>query len=555
MTTYQIKGKNSVSLTQSDFKAAGGEGSVYVKGSTAYKVYTDPKKMIPAAKIGELARLTEKDIIKPEDVLLDSKGVAVGYTMTHVPDAYALCQTFTKSFRDRNMITPSNVLSLVQKLQAGVEHVHGHGILIVDLNEMNFLVGKKFDHVYFIDVDSYQTKSFPATALMDSVKDRHCANHFTEGTDWFSFGIVAFQMFVGVHPYKGRHATLKTMDERMRANVSVLHKDVSMPATCYPLSQIPSAYRQWFEAVFERGERIPPPTSAVAVLMVPQVKTLTGSNLFDVELFFSAHGEIVSYFEGYTLTTHNVYRNNVAVSLATGTERLVITPKLSRPIHARLDGGLLVLKDLSTNTLIPCQMGGEQIMMTDGRLYVKQGGNVQEVEWSETPTGIYATPRVVSRVLENATKLFDGVAFQSMLGSAYATVFPRAGASYEVRVKELDGYQVVDARYQGHVLIATATKGGSYDKFILRFDDQFAYDVRVAKDIVTYGVNFVVLDSGICLHMNDQDEIELFSARRGSAGLKVVKDSALGGDCRLFKNGTQAMFARGDKLYKFSMKP
>ena len=57
---------------------------------------------------------------------------------------------------------------------------------------------------------------------MDSVRDRHAAG-WNEGTDWFSFALVSFQMFVGIHPYKGKHPALKTLDERMAQNVSVLH--------------------------------------------------------------------------------------------------------------------------------------------------------------------------------------------------------------------------------------------------------------------------------------------------------------------------------------------
>ena len=57
MTKYYIQGGGQVELTRSDFKAQGGEGSIYVQGSTAYKVYTDPARMIAPAKVGELATL------------------------------------------------------------------------------------------------------------------------------------------------------------------------------------------------------------------------------------------------------------------------------------------------------------------------------------------------------------------------------------------------------------------------------------------------------------------------------------------------------------------
>src|SRR6478609_7422794 len=87
-----IQGKNQVDLVQKDFLTSGGEGSIYVKGGTAFKVYNDQKKMIPVGKIQELSCLTHPNIIKPEDVLIDSNNKPVGYTMRFVNDTYALCQ-------------------------------------------------------------------------------------------------------------------------------------------------------------------------------------------------------------------------------------------------------------------------------------------------------------------------------------------------------------------------------------------------------------------------------------------------------------------------------
>ena len=76
-----IKGKGEINLTQKDFIAAGGQGSVYGKGNTAFKIYAEPKHMLPINKIQELSVLKNRAIIKPEDVLLDEKNRIIGYTM------------------------------------------------------------------------------------------------------------------------------------------------------------------------------------------------------------------------------------------------------------------------------------------------------------------------------------------------------------------------------------------------------------------------------------------------------------------------------------------
>ncbi|HEU4796864.1 MAG TPA: hypothetical protein VFT02_14610, partial [Pyrinomonadaceae bacterium] len=174
---YFVQGEGHVQLGRTEFKAQGGEGAVYVKGQTAYKIYTDPSRCIAQAKIDELSQLAQPNIIRPVHLILDGSNRPVGYTMRAVGKANSLCQLFPKAFRQRNNITPDLALRLVRQLQTGVLHIHSRGILVVDLNEMNFLVSADFAELYFIDVDSYQTPSFPATALMETVRDRHATTH------------------------------------------------------------------------------------------------------------------------------------------------------------------------------------------------------------------------------------------------------------------------------------------------------------------------------------------------------------------------------------------
>src|ERR1051325_1462078 len=245
---YYIPSKGQLRLGKSECKAQGGEGAVYVKGSSAYKIYAATSRCITQAKMDELSALVQPNIIRPLELIIDNRNRPVGYSMRAVGKAHALCQLFPKAFRQRNNLTPELTLRLVRQLQTGVSHIHNHGILIVALKDINFLGSADFKELFFIDVDSYQTPSFPATVLMESVRDRH-SKTFSAGSDWFSFAIVSFQMLVGIHPYKGTYAAFQhlpdnatKLDARMRANISVLHRDVSVPAACLPFSVIPPNY-------------------------------------------------------------------------------------------------------------------------------------------------------------------------------------------------------------------------------------------------------------------------------------------------------------------------
>lgn len=553
MDVYQQGRK--VRLTQAEFKAQGGEGAVYVSGDTAYKVYADPAKMIPVAKINELSRLDLPGIVRPQDVLLDAGQTPIGYTMQSVPKSVVLCSVFPLVFRQRMGLTLDKMLHLVKTLQEGIAYVHAQGILIVDLNEMNFLVDPAFKQVYFIDVDSYQTPRFPATALMDSVRDRQAAGWST-GTDWFSFAVVSFQMFMGIHPYKGKHPRVKTLDERMEHNLSVFHPDVSLPSVCPPLSVIPAAYQDWFRAVLEQGERTAPPSSTGIAVSISPLPALShaGSSQFVITPWREFAGPVVSFTRGFTVTTEAVYSGEQRCA-DTKTGVIGLTPSSRSGVLASLENGQVTLFDLARQAVLPLSLTAEQVMASAGRIYAKQGGSLLEVSFVETKAQVWTGAKVVGTVLEQATQLFEGVALQNLLGAWYASVLPEAGFCYQVKLPELSGCQVLHAKFESGVLMVVTAQSGRFQKLIFRFSaDYSAYDVRVIKDIATYGINFVVLDSGLCLHLSGEGELEVFPAKRGASALKVFTDPALGGDCLLLQDGSTALFARGAALYRLAMK-
>ena len=545
-----------ITLTQNDFRASGGEGSVFIRNNTAYKIYTDPKKMIPLGKIQELAVLDQPQIIKPLDVLYDAKGAPVGYTMSALSDTYSLCQLFTKAFRDRNNITPDMVMALVHKLQNMVKHIHSKGILIVDLNEMNFLMDQVFLEIYGIDVDSYKTKSFPATAIMPSVEDPHAHRVWSEETDWYSFGIQACQMLVGIHPYKGRHPSIKTMEDRMKANVSIFNKDVQIPGTCQPLDSIPDSLREWMIKVFDKGQRIPPPDAFGAVMvMIPKISHISGSNSYVITQLFDLDGQVLYYLDDVMVTTKAVYVGSTKALPISNAVRIGFTPSMRHPIAARVESGKLRVFDVNKRKELEIDIDAQSLMSIDGRFYIKSGERVYELEVLEMPSGIIVRPKVAGNVLDQATQMFDGIAMQNLLGSMFVSIFATSGTNHQIKIPELNGYRIVDAKYASQVLMVVAEKAGKYDRFIFRFDHEFSsYDTRITSDVSVYGPNFIVLDNGMVLNMLDTDELELFTNKKGAASVKTIADPTIDSDCRLMKHGMTAMFAKDNKVFNFRMK-
>jgi len=555
----KILGGGQVSLSKRDFVGSGGEGSVYVRGSTAYKIYANPKKMIPEQKIEELSKIRNKNVIKPLNVLLDSRNKPVGYSMRFVKDASPICQLFTKAYKKRNGIGPDDVFGIVRDMQDGLEGIHSADVLVVDLNEMNLLL--KGSDVFWIDVDSYQTKSYPATAIMDSIRDWQ-AKSWTRETDWFSWGIVTFQLFTGIHPFKGKHPSVKKMADRMLQNLSVFNDDVKVPKMVPSFETIPEAYRRWYKAVFEDGRRVPPPKGLGLGVVFVAPRNISSTDRLKISEVFGLERNIFRYdrIDGFDLIAMD--GSVVCLTKDRGTPFSIQGDGCfghtsdQDPLYGRREGGEAYL--VNAKTLLPVGQRApcQSMMAYDGRFYIHYDENVIELMIRKVGNNTQVFPHPVANVMPMATQLFDGVAIQNMLGSWYASVFPGSQMCNQVRLKELDGYRIVDAKHDHRVMIVIGTKNGQYDKFVYRFERDYVNAILFWKDedVAYSGINFVTLDKGVCAHIDEVEDLVLFGATPTVDGVKRISDPMIGGDMRLFKRGNEVLFARGSQLFKLSMR-
>jgi hypothetical protein len=531
---------SAVRLNKRDYVGQGGEGAVYAHGDKAIKLYVDPRKMIPVAKIVELSEIADPRIVRPLDVVADKHGVPVGYTMAYIRDAVALCQTFPRAFREREGLDWKAVDHLVRELQQGVAAVHAAGVLIVDLNEMNFLVTPGFGEV----------------------RDRHMANSraFTELTDWFAFAIVSFQMWCGLHPYKGKHPQLKGFDARMKANVSVFDPSVRVPKAAYPVTMIPETWRAWYRAVFEDGVRAAPPTEGgVVVAVVPDTRVISGTDTLDITELEVFRGDVRGVWsvgqDLVAMTDAGVQVRGSVVPRTDKTIAVAFSPRRRIPVAVSRSGRSLRLYDCANRREVPFAFEPSDIAAHDGRVYMRGHDRVYELVLTDAGAQIIASSKLSCTVLPNATKLFPGVVFQDLLGSAHVSMFPASGTTMQAMVPELDSYQVLDARYDRGALMVVGAKGGRYDRLVLRFDDPHrAYDVRVVEDITPAGLNFVVLDTGVVVCLGEDERLEVFHRAQGKTKINYVEDPVLGGDMVLVRRSGQLAFYRGDRLYRSQMK-
>jgi len=552
-----VENVGKVSLTDRNYLAAGGEASVYVKDKTAYKIYHDASQMIPADKIEELGKIKAKNVLKPENVARNGS-TPVGYTMQYIKTTHPLCKLFTKAFKQKNGISPEDIVGLVKKMQDTVVDIHKAGCLVVDLNEMNFLVSQRFAIPYFIDVDSYQTPSYKATAIMESVRDRQVKNNkFTELSDWFSFAVVTFQLYVGIHPYKGKHPDYKGNEwlKRMDDGVSVFDSNVTLPRTCEDFSIIPEVHRRWFKDVFVKGVRSIPPEVGAVVAIVPTKSTITtGTADFDATLMLSYNEDIVGMYDfmgvKYAVTSKHVYKEEKPMPVDVAGIKLLLcaSPDMS-PIVCRPLNSDVMNFELANGKEVG-RVAARDAMCKNGVVYTVFGSNMVENYFDKLGDRIVHKQAVVANVSELATKVFDGVVFQDLLGKQHATIPYEKGKCVTIPISELNGYRIIDAKAEGNVCAVSAEKRGNYYRFVIVFDKLFrTYGVSRHDDISYEPVNFTVLPNGNCI-MTSGPDVMIFNGSKA----KTVANPPFDPNTKLFNVGGAVFFVNGGNVYSVKAK-
>lgn len=561
---YFIQGKGEVTLTDANYIAEGGEGKIYGKGSTIYKIYETTQKMIPIAKIQELKLLDKPNILIPMDIILNDKNTPIGFTMQWVQKTVPLCKLFSNDFRNKFNFTPQMTLELVEAIQRDMKFIHDQNCLIVDANEMNFLVDNKLQIPYFIDVNGYQTPHFPATALMPSIKDWH-SKIFSDLTDWFAFAVVACQLFVGIHPYRGNHPKYqrKDLEKRMQDNVSIFNKDVTVPSAARDFSYIPKAYQNWFFRLFEKGDRLPPPLIAGMLSITPvNIILIQNTDNFIIQLLREYENAIIDYWtvngNSVAILPNKIYLNKVGYDYTTPDVGVIFSPKTLVPIKVSIsDDDFLVMQNVKTDEAIQSNIKASEKMIVGNALFVRYDNHFFEVGVDEFGDRIVTFIRSTWNILPHSTKMFDGLVYQDVLGVPYLLIpYKHNVSSCSIQpIKELKGYKVIDAKQSHGVCVLIGFKNNKYDRIVLKFNKDYSqYAARIIEDVGAGSVNFVTLDNGIVVAITEDDSVEIFSNNIESNSVKIIKDPDINSKMKLYKDGVTVLFADNKKLYKIALK-
>ncbi len=185
-----------------------------------------------------------------------------------------------------------------------------------------------------------------------------------------------------------------------------------------------------------------------------------------------------------------------------------------------------------------------------GNLFIKTQDKVLNLDIIEAKNIIVGT-KIIANVLENSSKFFDGVLIQNVLGAFYCSIFTDNKTHHQIHIKELDKSRIIDAKYDSGVLMCITYSGSKYHRYVFRFDKEHKnYDTRV-QDNDNTGLNFVVLDNGVCICCNEENNLEIFSSKKDSANIIILYEKI---DMTLYKSGSNLLMVNGKKLFTAKMR-
>ncbi len=570
-TQVTLDGRGLVTLRPSDHVATGGQGSVYRIGDDIIKIYHDDGKMRKSGlpeKIKLLTALKHPYVVAPKGLVL-SGGDPVGYYM---PDAsgHALSLVFTNQFYQSPGFSAKQASTLVDRMREVFIFGHGKGAVLVDPNELNWHVvmnSKNGVEPRALDVDSWAIGRFPPEVIMPSIRDWH-QKTFDERSDWFSWGIVTFQVYTGIHPYKGTLDGFKRgdLEGRMRANASVFAPGVRLNQAVRDFSCIPGPLHSWYEATFQKGERITPPsafdtgvTTPAAARIMRVVTTGQTGKLVMEKIFDQVNDSAIRMFHSgvVLLASGKLFDLSSKRHIANATSRECEVVKVK-------DGWLIadwngktprfeyVNEHSLSKTELTLAISTNHLLSYENRMFA-----VTEKGLTELVIHMFAKPLLSAGqtwgVMMNSTKWFDGVGVQDAMGATYAVLPFGETSCAQTRVRELDLQQVINAKSGNRfVSFVTLAKDGKYRKIDLVFTADYSTYQPFIVEVDGPELNLAILPKGVAATIVEDGELTIFVPTNGVTN--VVKDTAVKTDMVLSNWGDKVMYIQNGAVWSLRMK-
>lgn len=481
---------------------------------------------------------------------------------------------FTNEFWTKEGFNLEMASGLVDRMRQAANFAHAAGAVMVDANELNWMstAGDR-PEPRVIDVDSWAIGKWPASVIMPSIRDWN-AKTFDTGTDWFSWAIVSFQIYTGLHPYKG---TLDGFDRgdlvgRMKARASVFSTGVRVNRAVRDFASIPFALRSWYEAVFQGLERDPPPSpydkaiSAAPAATVARMVVTPSAETLVYEKLFSGPGAAVRVFHCGIVYTN---RSSFYDLGKPAREPMSVTGKDTEIV--RVDGGWLI-GELYGGTArfgystqngrydqLSLKVATGRLISYENRMFAVTERGLTEIQLRMLGGMVSGSPKPVASpgqtwgVMVNSTNWFGGFGVQDALGAMFLILPFGADSVAQVRVPELDGRRVVSGKDGNRfVSLVALDSNGDYVKMELTFSADYTTHKLWSGVTDSADLNIAILPKGVCATIVKDGELDIFVPTSGV--VKKLADKDISTDMALANWGDTVVLIRNGEVWSVKVK-
>jgi hypothetical protein len=498
-------------------------------------------------------------VVAPIGSVTDTNGKDIGFYMP-LATGEALVRYFTNDYRKLVGFSNGDNILLAKHIHSIVQYVHSNGAIMVDANELGYMVTGTEPRV--LDVDSWVIggKLPPTVAVMPSIRDWHTAG-FTKGSDWFAWAVVTFQLFTGIHPYKGTLAGYgpRDMELRMKERASVFSTGIRLNMSVRDFSCIPGPLLDWYRSTLHDGKREVPPSPTDTGIskggygVVSYTKVSTTGTLV-LEQLLSTHSDAVKVFPCGVLLTSG----GLLVDMGTG--RVLTTGCTPGCEVVKGVGGWLVWTGstyqyltLSGSLDLPQKpVRGTSIISAGGRVLLVNGPRLTELVLTNLGNRQILSLGTSWDIMEYSTKWFEGFGVQDTLGATYLVLPHGDSACTQLRVPELDGTIPV-AGTAGHrfVTVISMTKSGEYIKSELYLSEDYRSYKYWSTTTDSPDLNVAILPKGVCATIVRDGELTIFVPSNGNIK-KLVDKQVLG--MKLYRWDNRVVGILGGKVWAVSLK-
>lgn len=568
--TVELEKRGSLTLRPDDFVARGGEGTIYRAAHTIVKIYNDSLKMkheCMVDKLKILAGLRHPYVVAPEGIVFDSKNQPIGFYMPFA-GGEPMPRVFTTAFRQRERFGDEDARILSERMWETIDFAHKKDAVLSDANELNWRTifpGQKGPEPRIIDIDSWAIGKWPAKVIMLSIKDWHTRG-FTKLTDWFAWGIVTFQVFTGIHPYKGTLEGYKLGDieARMKANASVFSPKVSLNQAVRDFKCIPSLLLHWYKDTFQYGQRtVPPSVFAKGASLAPAAKISRVVTMATGSLVFNLVLRPLSPAVRIWPSGAALLKSGILFDLASKRQFGKLESTKSEVI--KVEGGWLLADWISGNLKfffvdsrtsemqeLHLALTAHQIVRYENRLFTITKTELIEIYFAYIGKPILSTGRRISIMQPNATHWFDGVGIQEAFGAKFLITPFGEKACVITRVRELDGLTPIIAKAGNRfVTIIAADKSGTYTKFEFTFSCDYSSYIFWQGTTDIPELNVAILPKGVCATIINDGELSIFVPASGQ--LTKVKDRQMTTNIELSNWGDKVVYIDNGEVWSMRM--